>query len=195
MTDVPHQGSPEHAMWAEFGRRRNSITPSRFDRAYQRGWRTDKKRSPGAEPGLKVRAAEGSGRLEPIENLVGPEALQAVQSLVEDAELVGVDTANLFHRPHVLVVERVDDVTHFAALVGELDAYRAPVDARTLMVEESHLHQLLEIVGDVGAKIIAACAQFARGQLLVADIVEKQRLDRIDVGAATAVEFVLDNVE
>jgi len=63
------------------------------------------------------------------------------------------------------------------------------------MVEESHLHQLLEIVGDVGAKIIAARAQFARGQLLVADIVEQQRLHRIDVGAATAVEFILDNVE
>src|SRR3984885_2492491 len=195
MTDVPHRCLPKHAMWAEFGRSRNSITSAGFDRAYPIGCRPLTKKSPGTEPGLKVRTTQESVWLQPIKNLVGPETLQAMQSLVEDAELVGVDAAHLFHRPHVLVVERVDAVTHFAALVGELDAYRAPVDARTLMVEESHLHQLLEIVGDVGAKIIAACAQFARGQLLVADIVEKQRLDRIDVGAATAVEFVLDNVE
>ena len=63
------------------------------------------------------------------------------------------------------------------------------------MVEEAHLDQLLEIVGDVGAEIVAARAQFAGGQLLVADIVQQQRLHRIDVGAAAAVEFVLDDVE
>src|SRR6202050_4294319 len=101
MTAVPPRGLPTHAMWAEFGRRRNSITSALSDRAYPKERRsTDKKRSPGAEQGLKVRAAEGSGRLEPIENLVGPETLQAVQSLVEDTELVGVDAADLFHRPH-----------------------------------------------------------------------------------------------
>ena len=63
------------------------------------------------------------------------------------------------------------------------------------MIEEAHLDQLLEIVGDVGAEIVAARAQLARGQLLVADIVEQQRLHRIDVGAAAAVELVLDDVE
>src|SRR5262249_23021710 len=38
-------------------------------------------------------------------------------------------------------------------------------------------------------------AQLARGQLLVADVVEEQRLHRVDVGAAPPVEFVLDDVE
>ena len=63
------------------------------------------------------------------------------------------------------------------------------------MIEEAHLDELLQIVGDVGAEVVAARAQLARGQLLVADVVEQQRLHRIDVGAAAAVELVLDDVE
>ena len=63
-----------------------------------------------------------------VENLVGPETLEPVQRLVEHAELVGVDAADLLNGAHVLVVERLDDVAHLAALVGELDADRAPVD-------------------------------------------------------------------
>ncbi len=118
-----------------------------------------------------------------------------MQRLVEHAELVGIDAADLLHRAHVLMVQRVDGVAHLAALLGELDAHRAAVDARTLMIEKSRLDQFLEIVGDVGAEIVAAGAQLAGGQLLVADIVQKQRLHRIDVGAAAAVELVLDDVE
>ena len=63
------------------------------------------------------------------------------------------------------------------------------------MIEEAHLDELLQIVGDIGAEIIAARAQLAGGQFLVADIVQKQRLHRIDVGAAAAIEFILDDVE
>src|SRR4029077_514239 len=133
--------------------------------------------------------------LQPVENLVGPEPLEPVQRLVEHRELVGIDAADLLHGAHVFLVERVDGVAHVAALVGELDAHRAPVDAGALVIEEAHLDQLLEIVGDVGAEVIAAGAQLAGGELLVADIVEQQRLHRIDVGAAAAVELVLDDVE
>ena len=63
------------------------------------------------------------------------------------------------------------------------------------MVEEPHLDELLEIVGNVGAEIIAAGAQLAGSQLLLPDIVQQQRLHRIDVGAAAAIELVLDDVE
>ena len=83
----------------------------------------------------------------------------------------------------------------FLALRGQADAHRAAIDARALMIEEAELDELLQIVGDVGAEIVAARAQFARGQLLVADVVEQQRLHRIDVGAAAAIEFILDDVE
>src|SRR5580704_5021949 len=118
-----------------------------------------------------------------------------MQRLVEDAELVGIDAADLLHRAHVLLVERIDGVANVAALVGELDAHRAAVDPRALVIEKAHLDKLLEIVGDVGAEIVAARAQLARGQLLVADIVQQKRLDRIDIGAPLAVELVLDDVE
>ena len=127
--------------------------------------------------------------------MIGPEPLEPVQRLVEHAELIGVDAADLLDRAHVLLVERIDGVADFAALVGELDAHRAPIDARALMIEETHLDQLLEIVRDVGAEIVAAGAQLAGGELLVADIVQQQRLHRVDVGAALAVELVLDHVE
>src|SRR5215472_1784625 len=148
-------------------------------------------------PGLR----RGQGRdqrkrsLETVENLVGPEPLETMQRLVERAELLGIDAADLLHRAHVLLVERIDDVAHLAALVGELDAHRAAVDARALVIKEAHLDELLEIVGDVGAEIVAARAQLAGGQLLLSDIVQQQGLYRIDVGAAATVELVLDDVE
>lgn len=63
------------------------------------------------------------------------------------------------------------------------------------MIEEAELDELLQIVGDVGAEIVAARAQLARGQLLVADVVEQESLHRVDVRAAAAIEFVLDHVE
>ena len=59
----------------------------------------------------------------------------------------------------------------------------------------AHLDELLDVVGNIGAEIVAARAQFARGQLLVADVVEQQRLHGVDVATIAAVEFVLDDVE
>src|SRR6185436_14979201 len=69
------------------------------------------------------------------------------------------------------------------------------IDPRTLMIEEAHLDELLQIVGDVGAEIVTARTKLACGQLLVADVVEQKRLHRIDVGAAPAVELVLYDIE
>ena len=63
------------------------------------------------------------------------------------------------------------------------------------MIEEAHLDELLQIVRDVGAEIIAARTQLAGSELFVADIVQQQRLNRIDVGAATAVELILDDIK
>src|SRR5262245_43243105 len=87
--------------------------------------------------------------LQPIEDLIGPEPLEPMQRLVEGRELLGVDAADLLDRANVFLVERLHDVAHLAALVGEPDADRAAIDARTLVVEEAHLHELLQIVGDV----------------------------------------------
>jgi hypothetical protein len=133
--------------------------------------------------------------LEAIEDLIGPEPLEPVQRLVEDAELVGIDAADVLHRAHVFLIERVHGVTDLDALLGELDAHRTAIDPRALVIEEAHFDELLEVVGDVGAEIVTARAQLAGGELLVADIVQQQRLHRIDVGTAAAVEFVFDDIE
>src|SRR6185312_4122381 len=132
---------------------------------------------------------------EPVENLIGPEPLEPMQGLVQRRELLVRDAADLLHRLDVLLVKRVDDATDLLPLRGQANAHRAAINARALMIEEAELDQLLEVVGDVGAKIVAARAQFARGQLLVADIVEQQRLHRIDIGAAATIELILDDVE
>ena len=58
--------------------------------------------------------------LKAVEDLISPEALKAMQRLVERRELVRIDAADLLHRAHVLLVERLDDVAYLAALVGQL---------------------------------------------------------------------------
>src|SRR5437899_9770027 len=123
---------------------------------------------------------------EPIQDLVGPEPLEPVQRLVQGRELLVRDAADLLHRLDVLLIESVDDLADFLALRGQANTDRAAIDARALMIEEAEFDQLLQIVGDVGAEIITARAQLAGGQLLVADVIEQQRLNRIDVGAAAA---------
>src|SRR5262249_49383793 len=132
---------------------------------------------------------------ETIQDLVGPEPLETMQRLVQRRELFVRDTADLLDRLDVLLIERIDDAADLLALRGQANADRAAINARTLMMEEAELDQLLQIVGDVGAEIVTARTQLARGQLLVADVVEQQRLYRVDVGAASAIEFVLDDVE
>src|SRR5450759_80134 len=132
---------------------------------------------------------------EPVQDLVGPEPLEPVQRLVQGREFLVRDAADLLHGLDVLLVERVNDLADFLALGGEADADRTAIDARALMIEEAEFDQLLQIIGNVGAEVITARAQLARGQFLVADVIEQQGLHRIDVGAAAAIEFILDNVE
>src|SRR6185437_1153674 len=132
---------------------------------------------------------------EPIEDLVGQEPLEAMQRLVQGRKFLVRDAADLFHGLDMLLIESVDDAADFLALRGQANANRTAIDARTLVVEEAEFDQLLQIVGDVGAEIIAAGAQLAGGQFLVADVIEQERLHRIDVGAAATIEFILDDIE
>src|SRR5215475_14702291 len=102
-------------------------------------------KAPRLEPGRDAgkSASKLVRRLQPVQDLVSPEPLEPMQRLVQGRELIGVDAADLLDRANVLLVERLHDVTHLAALVGEPDADRAAIDTRTLMVEEAHLHELL----------------------------------------------------
>src|SRR5215467_344142 len=63
------------------------------------------------------------------------------------------------------------------------------------MSEKTLLGQLLQVVGNIGAEIAATHAQFARGELFVTDIVQKQCLNWIDVQGPRLVEPVPDHVE
>src|SRR5215813_1396167 len=89
--------------------------------------------------GFLVSSDQRTGRSEPVQDLVGPEALEPVQRLVERAELLAADAADLLNGAHVLLIELLDDVAHVDALLGQLDAHRTTVDARALVVEEAHL--------------------------------------------------------
>src|SRR5690606_7007987 len=101
-------------------------------------------------PAGQVVAAEDSS--ETIEDLIGPEPLKPVQRLVEARELVVGNTADLFHRLDVLLIERLDDAADLLSLRGETDANRTAIDARALMIEEAELNELLQIVRHVRAE-------------------------------------------
>src|SRR6516164_4502476 len=133
--------------------------------------------------------------LESVEDLVGPETFEAMQRLVQRREFLVRNAADLLNGLDVLLIERVHDATNLLALRGQANADRAAIDARPLMIEEAEFDQLLQIVGNVGAEVIAARAQLARGQFLVADVVEQERLHGIDIRAAAASELILDDVE
>src|ERR1700716_2743151 len=59
-----------------------------------------------------------------IENLVGPEALEPLQRLVQDLQVAGADAAHLFDGADVFLVELFDDLLHFPALFSQADAHR-----------------------------------------------------------------------
>src|SRR5208337_1758824 len=132
---------------------------------------------------------------EPILDLVAPVTLETLQRDVDAGEIVARNAADLLDRAGVLVVHAGDDPVNLLASLRQADANRAAVDAGAGMVEKAEFDQFLHIVGDVRSQIVAPCPQFARGQLLVADVVEQQRLDGVDVGAPAPIEFVLDDVE
>src|SRR5262249_19274797 len=86
---------------------------------------------------------------ETIENLVGPEPLEAMQRLVQRRELLIGDAADLLDRLDVLLIQRIDDATDLLALLRQANADRTTINARALMIEEAELDQLLQVVGDV----------------------------------------------
>ena len=44
-----------------------------------------------------------------------------MHGFVERDEFIAIDATDLLHRAHMLLVERIDDITHLMSLVGELD--------------------------------------------------------------------------
>src|SRR4051812_9854937 len=93
---------------------------------------------------------------EPVEDLVRPKPLEPLQGAVEGQEVLRRNAADLMDRPDVALVKMIDDVGDVAALLRQADADRAAVHTRPLMMDIAHLDELLEIVGDIRAEIVAA---------------------------------------
>src|SRR5262245_21423217 len=146
---VPGAGAAGLSAGSGSGRRKGRVKPANAQR-------------PGQSQGATQH--ERSCRLQPVQDLVSPEPLKPVQRLVEGRELLGIDAADRLDRANVLLVKPFDGVAHLATLVGQPDAHRATINARALMVQEAHLDELLEVIGDVGAEIVAARTQLARGE-------------------------------
>src|SRR5262245_34031748 len=94
--------------------------------------------------------------LEAVADLIRPAALEANQSLVETAEVFLGHLAHGFHRAELALIELLHDLAGFLALFGQADAHAAAVGLRPLVVQVAHVDELLEIVGDVRAEIVAA---------------------------------------
>src|ERR1700684_2014092 len=78
---------------------------------------------------------------EPILDLVGPVSLEAQQGGVHPNEVVAGGTADLFDRPRMLLIYARDDPMDLFAPFGQADPNRATVDARTGMMEKTHLDE------------------------------------------------------
>jgi hypothetical protein len=84
---------------------------------------------------LRLLHSSAGRRSKTIEDLVGPEALEPLQRLVERGELVGIDVAHLLDGADVLLIGCFDVLAYRASLVGELDPHRTAIDATLLMME------------------------------------------------------------
>ena len=71
------------------------------------------------------------------------------------------------------LIKTGDDLRHFVALRRQRDADRTTVDARALVVDEAEIDQLLQIVGDVRAEIVATRTQLAGCLLYTSDAADE----------------------
>src|SRR5690606_30778215 len=108
-----------------------------------------------------------------------PEAVQPLQRAVHLPELFLVDAADLLDRADVALIEPGHHVGDLLALRCQRDAHGPAVYARPLVVDETQLHEFLQVVGYVRAEIVAARAQFAGRQLGIANVEEQESLDGV----------------
>src|SRR6056297_2306602 len=152
----------------------------------------------GASPWLKYRP-DGRRGAPPgsvdVTDLVAPEALEALQCFVHRLDPRIPEHARFLEAARVALEKAGDDIANLPATVGEAHADRAAVDLAALVVHVAGLDELLEVVGDVRALVVAAGLQLARGDFVFADVEEQKRLDGVDVEQAEPLELVLDDVE
>src|SRR6056297_2261424 len=170
-------------------------------RSHGRRWRT-----PGTGRGLRGasswlkylpdgrRGAAPPGSVD-VADLVAPEALEALEGSVHGLDPRIPEHARFLEAARVALEEAGDDIANLAAAFGEAHADRAAVDLAALVVHVARLDELLEVVGDVRALVVAAGLQLARGDLVVADVEQQERLHGVDVEQAEPLELVFHDVE
>lgn len=127
-------------------------------------------------------------------NVIGPRPLDAAQRLAHRFDLAAAEF--LFVEPGGdAVFEVADLVDDLQRLVGQGDADRAAVVRRALLLEIAHLGELLDVVGDVRALIVASLDEVADGDVLVADVGQQQGLYAVDVADAEPVQFGAQQIE
>ena len=78
----------------------------------------------------------------------------------------------------MFVVKGSDSVVDFSPFAGQADSHGTAVDSRSGMMQKASFDQLLNIVRDIRAEVIAAGAQFACSEFLIANIVKEAGLAR-----------------
>src|SRR3990170_535861 len=74
-------------------------------------------------------------RSELVADLVGPEALEPNQGLVERLQVIGREAADLLQGLELALIEPVHHLAHLLPFVGEADPHRPAVGLRALMVD------------------------------------------------------------
>src|SRR3954470_15838214 len=86
-------------------------------------------------------------------------------------------------------------LTEGQALVGQPDQHRAAVTWRALLDDIAAVQQLLQIVSDVRACVVALLGQITYRDLLVLNISKDQCLNGVDVIDAQPLQLEADNIE
>src|SRR5687767_5440608 len=111
-------------------------------------WR--KKGPRDAAPAGKIGDSRG---LETVKDLVGPETLEAGQSLIEAVELLRREAGDIGDRQDLPIVERIDFLADLLPSRRQPDTHRTLVGIGALMIDIARFDQLLQVVGDIGTLI------------------------------------------
>lgn len=116
-----------------------------------------------------------------VADLVGPIPLNPFERHVDVENFVGIDTCGFFHADSVTQEQVLDDIKDLASLFRQTDPDRTTINFTPLVVHEIIFNELLEVIGNIRALVIAPRFQFTCGDFIIADVEQKKPLDRVDL--------------
>lgn len=121
-----------------------------------------------------------------------PEPLQLAQRCNQNVELFHLEIV-LFKHGGLFFKKGMEMFVNFEALGGKFHADRAPVMGGTFLNQIIGFNHAFDVIGNIGAKVIAAGCQLAHRHLVMAKIVENKGLNVVDVLYAACVQLDLDD--